>query len=183
MEINILNFIQQNINCPIMNSIMIFFTTLGNLGMIWIVTGVTLLLIKKYRYWGAMLLVTLVITFLTNDVVIKNLVERPRPFITDPSITLLIPSPSGSSFPSGHSATSFACAYVLFKMNKKIGIPALIAAGLIAFSRLYLCVHYPTDVLAGIVLGLICAEVVYIVFSKVREKHNLKGDCVYNGKV
>lgn len=174
MELNILDFIQNNMTSPLMNSIMMFFTTLGNVGIIWIITGATLLCFKKYRYWGAMILVALIFTFVIDEVVLKNLIDRPRPFVVNTDITLLIPEPSGSSFPSGHAATSFACAYVIFKCNKKMGIIALSVAAVIAFSRIYLYVHYPSDILVGAILGLICGEIVYIAFTKIRYRRGLK---------
>lgn len=81
--------------------------------------------------------------------VLKNLIQRPRPFTLLPGVSLLIPPPGSSSFPSGHTGSSFACAAAIFLLNRKWGVPALALAALIAFSRLYLSVHYPTDLLCG----------------------------------
>lgn len=85
---------------------------------------------------------------------LKNLIQRPRPFTLLPGVSLLIPPPGSSSFPSGHTGSSFACAAAIFLLNRKWGVPALALAALIAFSRLYLSVHYPTDLLAGALLGV-----------------------------
>ena len=91
------------------------------------------------------------------NLVLKPLAARPRPCWIDEQVKLLVAAPKDYSFPSGHSAASFAAAVSIFVMHKKEGAAALILACLIAFSRLYLFVHFPTDVLAGIAVGFICA--------------------------
>ena len=105
--------------------------------------------------------------------ILKNLVGRIRPFDVNTSIQLLVARPHDYSFPSGHTAASFAAAVILFlQLPKKYGIPALILAVLISFSRLYLGVHYPTDVLAGAVSGTLIALAVHWIFEKKKEKHS-----------
>jgi undecaprenyl-diphosphatase len=92
---------------------------------------------------------------LINNHLIKNLVQRPRPFVTFTDLQIIIPTPSEFSFPSGHTSSSFAAAGVFYKhLPKKIGVPAIVLAGLIGLSRLYVGVHYPTDVIAGILMGI-----------------------------
>jgi undecaprenyl-diphosphatase len=93
-------------------------------------------------------------------------VQRIRPSADIPEINMLIAKPLSYSFPSGHAASSFAVAGVLSKYFKKYAPEFLGLASLIAFSRLYLYVHYPTDVLAGIILGLICSRIIIYIFNK-----------------
>ncbi len=123
------------------------------------------------------MLVAMAIGFLVGEIGIKNLINRPRPFMVNidysarPSelnsdFGLNIAIPSGSSFPSGHSCSSLAAATVMLIKDKRFGIPALVLALLIVFSRLYNYVHYPSDVLCGMLLGVICAVVVVLVFKK-----------------
>ena len=115
------------------------------------------------------MLLTMLVCLIFGNGVIKNLVARPRPFQAfDGEIVLLIPPPGEYSFPSGHTLHSFAAAVTIFLHNKKAGAAALLLAALIAFSRLYFFVHFPTDVLAGMVLGTLAALLVYALAKKVR---------------
>lgn len=155
-EYGILQLIQQRHN-DILNKIMIFITSLGDGGMVWIILALALLLFKSTRKCGVTVLVALVLQLLLGNVLLKNVFSRLRPFYDYPTVELLITKPSGFSFPSGHTFSSFAAATAVLLHNKKIGIPAVVLASLIAFSRLYLFVHYPTDILAGIVFGILTA--------------------------
>ena len=149
-------FLQNAVRNPILNTIMIFITSLGDEGMIWIAATIVLLIPKKTRKVGAMSAVALLGSLLINNYLLKNLVQRPRPFVTFKEIQILIPTPSEFSFPSGHTSSSFAAATVFYRfLPKKFGIPSLVLAGLIGFSRLYVGVHYPTDVLAGVIMGVL----------------------------
>ena len=89
--------------------------------------------------------------------ILKNVFARPRPCDIDTAVTLLLSRPHGHSFPSGHSINSMVAAVALFLNNKKIGIPAVVIAALIGFSRLYLFVHFPTDVLGGFAIAILVA--------------------------
>lgn len=140
------------------DSIMITVSSLGNSGFIWIVIACIFLLFPKYQKIGITMLLALFIMLIVGNIGLKTLIKRSRPFQINPNIQLLIPPPGGYSFPSGHAFSSFAGAGVLAKSNRRIGILGFILAGFIAFSRLYLYVHFPTDVFAGIVLGLITSE-------------------------
>lgn len=156
MEIKILDFIQ-NMRTPIGDSIMCFITDLGNAGMIWIVLTVILLLIPKTRKSGFIMAAALILDAILCNGILKNAFARVRPCDVNPAVDLLIPRPEDYSFPSGHTAASFAAVSALFFAGeKKLWKPALLLAVLIAFSRLYLYVHYPTDVLGGIAVGVIC---------------------------
>lgn len=164
---DILLFIQEFIRCDFLNKIMIFLTTLGNSGFIWIALGVILIAFKKSRKIGVLVLCTLILEFTINDLILKNLVERVRPFNQFSDIIPLVKKPTSFSFPSGHTASSFAAAGILFLYTKKkYGIPALILAILIGFSRLYVGVHFPTDVFVGCLVGCLSSYVVYKVDKK-----------------
>ena len=140
-----------------MDQIMPAVTALGNGGIFWIAAGLVFTLYKKTRTFGICILTALVFEVLSCNVILKPLVARPRPFTSDPARILLIPRPEDYSFPSGHTAVSFAAASAAWFMKKrKTGVAFGAVACLIAFSRLYLYVHYPTDVLAGAVIGILC---------------------------
>lgn len=174
MEIQILNFIQQYLVNPVLTAVMIFFTTIVEHGEIWIFTGIIMLITKKYRRTGLLILIALIVTFSCGELLIKNFVCRPRPFLENPDIQLLISPPHGYSFPSSHTVVSFASATVIFCFNKKLSVFAYIVAALVAFSRMYLYVHYPTDVLCGALLGVICALAVVCVYKLIMRKITMK---------
>ena len=118
------------------------------------IVAVVLLVFKKTRRAGVAVLLAYASVFLMGQLVLKNLISRPRPCQIDLDFALLVSRPSSSSFPSTHSAWAFGAATAIFMQHRKTGVAAFIAAALIAFSRLYMFLHYPTDVLAGIVLGI-----------------------------
>lgn len=166
LEFDILHALQ-TIHNDILDSIMLFVTRLGDGGFIWIAAGLLLLLIpavgkeskehaRERRIAGLMILLTLVVEALIVNIGIKNIVGRLRPFQVDTSVIPLI-TPGETSFPSGHTASSFAAATAVFLYKKKPGTIALILATAIAFTRLYLFVHFPTDVLAGMFIGIVVA--------------------------
>lgn len=141
---------------PALTVIMRLFTTLGDLGLIWIILGGILLLHRGTRRHGAAVLAALVVAAVLVNLGIKPFVLRPRPPVFAPELfTALISLPHGSSFPSAHACTAFACAAALFTYDKRTGLLAAIPAALISFSRIYLWVHFPSDVLAGAALGCI----------------------------
>ncbi len=156
MEMYILHAIQ-NIHTSLLDSIMVFITTLGNAGIIWIAIAVIFLFLKKYRKCGIAMIGALILSVVFGNIILKNLVARPRPCWIDNTVPLLIKNPIDYSFPSGHAFASFAGAMSIYLYHKKEGIAALILAALIAFSRLYLFVHYPTDVLFGAIFGIVTA--------------------------
>ena len=160
MQALFLLFLQDTIRTPLLTRILEFTTDLGNMGFIWVVPALLLLFKKKTRPLGIAVLTALVLSLLITNSVLKNLIKEARPFVTYPEIIPLVTHVSASSyaFPSGHASASFAAAPLFFHyLPKKFGIPALILAFLVSFSRLYLGVHYPLDVLAGVVIGLGCA--------------------------
>lgn len=144
----------QNIRTPLLDVFFEFVTHLGDGGYLWIALAIIFCISKKTRVWGICMLASLAVGALITNVTLKPLVARQRPCWINETVELLIAMPHGYSFPSGHSQGSFVAATALFWNNKKWGIPALILAALIAFSRLYLYVHFPTDVLAGSLIGI-----------------------------
>lgn len=164
LEWTILNAIGQ-LSHPILDKIMLFFTHLGEIGFIWILIGVGLLFSKKYRKYGIILLLGLLSGLLVGNVFLKNIVARPRPSWLQ-EMALLIKNPTDYSFPSGHTLSSFIAATILTLTNRKWGYWAIPLASLIAFSRLYLYVHFPSDVLFGMVLGIILGRLVFLAGQK-----------------
>lgn len=152
-----IEFIQSNLHNDIMNNIMIFITRIGDAGLIWILIAIALLINKKYRKVGFMVLFALVLGSILGEGIIKNIIQRDRPFVSMEGIDMLIKAPTSYSFPSGHTTSSFAAAGVLASSFKKESIYIFALASLIACSRIYLGVHFPTDIVAGIILGLSCA--------------------------
>ena len=163
----------QEIHHPVTDAIMVFLSALGDGGIFWILLGVLLLIPKQYRICGFQMLLAMLLTAIIGNLVLKNLIARDRPCWIDPNVKLLISSPKDYSFPSGHSMNGFTAAVTLWCREKKIGVPALILAALIAFSRLYNFVHFPTDVLAGILIGTASALFVNWLFGKFRSKRTL----------
>ncbi len=183
VDVAIYQFVDSIMN-PVLDVIMTFITHLGDTpGIIWWVIGIALLIPRKTRKLGVLLIGGLAIASLINNVALKNLIERPRPYNLDPSVWTnagyeyvwpnLIKQSSSWSFPSGHTSTSIGAAFALFLgcfKNKKylaIGIPTLILSFLIGFSRIYVHVHYPTDVIAGAVVGIVGGLIAYLLIAKV----------------
>lgn len=167
-EANIVLWIQENLRVGFLNPVMQAITTLGDGGVFWIILSVLLLLFKKTRKVGLCCSLGLIFDLLVVNIAIKPLVARIRPYEILKEITILTHQPGDHSFPSGHSAGSFACAWAFFRAyKKKWGVPALVLAALIALSRLYVGVHYPTDVIGGIVIGIIVGELGYHVGKKI----------------
>ena len=155
---NILLWIQQYLRSEFFAPLWTFITTTGNGGLIWIALTCFLLAFKKTRKVGAMCAISLIFSFIFTNLLIKPFVARVRPYEVIEGLAILIAKPHDFSFPSGHSSASFAVAWIMFrKLPKRFGIPALLYACLMAFSRLYVGVHYPTDVIGGIVLGILYA--------------------------
>ncbi len=162
----VLDFIQ-SIRTPFGDAVMPAISIIGNGGFIWIVLGAVLLLYPKTRRVGATIAIALVFTLVLSELTLKVIVARPRPFIVDSSVVPLVSPPPGFSFPSVHTASSFAAVGALFFSRNRLWIPALILAILIAFSRLYVYVHFPTDVLAGIAFGLLFGYLAHLIVSKI----------------
>ncbi|MFT4106560.1 MAG: phosphatase PAP2 family protein [Lacrimispora sp.] len=160
IEFKFLYFLQ-SLHTPWLDAVMKTVTSLGDHGLIWIVIGIGLLCIKKTRVIGLCVLLSLAAGYVIGNIFLKNFIARDRPIWLDDSITLLIQNPEDYSFPSGHTLASFEGAVSIWFYNRKWGALALVLAALIAFSRMYLFVHFPTDILGGLVLGTVIAFLVH----------------------
>lgn len=165
IDIKILDFIDRYLRCVFLDKVMPIITGMGNGGMVWIFLSLYLIHSNNHKMEGYMVFTSLVLATIVGEGVIKHLIRRARPFSLIKERTLLIAKPMTYSFPSGHSASSFAVAGIFIIMNSSISVYITILATLIAFSRLYLDVHYPTDVLTGIILGILCSIIVYNAFN------------------
>ena len=152
---SVLRWIHSTFACGALDFLMPKLSLLGNGGAIWILAAAVLLCTRKYRRYGLILLAGLALGVLTGNVLLKNWIARPRPCWLDSSVQLLIASPTDYSFPSGHTLSSTIGATILTMTNHRFGWAAIPIAALIAFSRLYLYVHFPSDILGGIVLGIL----------------------------
>ena len=169
-EFKILDFLQ-SIRTPFGDFIVPLITYLGEFGAVWIVLAIVLLANKKYRKAGLVVAVALILDLIICNGILKNIFRRTRPCDINTAVKLIIPHPSEFSFPSGHSAASFAASSaLLFAGKKKLAIGAFILAALIAFTRLYLYVHFPTDILggalAGVLAGFLSSKLVEFIIKK-----------------
>ncbi len=184
MELSLLYALQE-IHTPVLDAVMVFLSTIGNGGTIWVIAAVLLCCRKKSRPCGIAMLAAMFAGLLIGNGLLKHMVARPRPCWICPQVPMLIPVPHDYSFPSGHTLASFEAAMVLFLYRRRLGVPALLLAGAIGFSRMYLFVHYPTDVLAGMALGILLAVAAAVGMRNIQERcrrrdqerlHNIKKD-------
>ncbi len=162
-DLPVLDWIQANLKSDLLDTVMPIITLFGDGGVFWIAIAVLLLFFRKTRKIGLGMGFALLLGLVVCNITLKPLVGRIRPYDLQEDLGVTIPLLTDRmhdySFPSGHTIASFEASTVLLKNNKLMGIPAVILAFLIAFSRLYLYVHYPTDVIfsffAGILFGLI----------------------------
>ena len=171
----VLEYIRTHMSSGILDQTMPFITRLGSGALIWIVVALVFLVSKKYRKDGLILISSLLLCGLIGNIILKPWIARIRPFDVNTAIQLLIAKPTDFSFPSGHTMTSFASATVIFHTNRSMGIAAFVLAALIAFSRLYLYVHYPSDIIAGILIGvLISVTTIWLFKLKMKEEKGSK---------
>lgn len=160
-DLPILDWIQANLKNGFLNEVMPIITMFGDGGIFWIACAVILLCIPKTRKTGLGMAFALIMGLIVCNITLKPLVGRIRPYDFQEKLGVVIPLLTERmhdfSFPSGHTIASFEAATVLLINNKKLGIPAVILAVLIAFSRLYLYVHYPTDVIFSVFAGILFA--------------------------
>lgn len=174
MEIHILDMIQ-NLRTPLGDVVVPAITKLGDAGIIWIILAMILLIIPKTRKTGVIMTAALLVDLLLCNVLIKNLVARTRPFDVNTTVKLLIEKPHDYSFPSGHTAASFACVAALYLAGeKKMWKAALVAAIMIALSRMYLYVHYPTDIIGGVVFGMLSGYLGYKIVEAIQKRREKK---------
>lgn len=165
-DISILLFFQEHIRQEWLTGFVKVITFLGDVGWFWILLGVLLVIPKKTRNIGVVVLLSLLIDALITNVALKNIIARTRPYDMTNAIIPLIPKPHDFSFPSGHTAASFASAFVYYRMApRKYGIASLVLATMIGLSRLYLGVHYPSDVIGGFLVGLFSSIAAYYILK------------------
>jgi len=153
------DFISEHLTASFLNPIMSFISFLGDKGWFWIALALVLLIFKKTRVIGITMACAMIFSLIFTNLLLKPIVDRPRPWVYalehfGREIEILIHKPHDASFPSGHTSISFAPAVAIFMHNKKYGSFALALAYLIGFSRLYFYIHYPTDVIGGMILGI-----------------------------
>ena len=178
-DLPILDWIAANLWCPVLDFLMPIITVLGDAGIFWIAISVLFMITKKYRKTGIGMMLALMMGLLVCNIWLKPAIARIRPYDFQllhfaKEIPMLVGGMHDFSFPSGHTIASFEAAVVILLNNKKLGIPAMILACLIAFSRLYLYVHYPTDVIASVILGTALAFLGNWLAGKIYEKLPLK---------
>ena len=178
-DATILLWIQNVVRNPVLDVIFKFITHLGDNGYFWIGSALILCIFKKTRKAGIFALMALLFSVIVNNAILKNVIGRIRPYEIIAGLECIIKHAHDASFPSGHTGSSFAAAVVyLRKLPKKISIPMLVMAILISVSRLYVGIHYPTDVIAGAIsgaaLGLLACLLGEFVIKKWQEKHPKK---------
>ena len=158
----VLLWIQNCLRGTLTDPVFSFYTQLGNAGLIWIILSALMLCFKRTRRAGAAGLLALAVGFVLTNLTIKPLVGRIRPWLTVEGLTALVAEHDPNSFPSGHTCAAFAAVYAWRPyLPKGCGNTALICAVLMGLSRLYVGVHFPTDVLAGVLVGCLSAWIVY----------------------
>ncbi len=166
-DFEILFFIKNHLRNGFFDAIVPFYTNLGNDGLIWIALGVVLLIPKKTRKCGVMVLATLLVMLVINNIILKNLIARERPCATYPELVELVKVPTSYSFPSGHTVSAIAVSFTILSQHKKFGIVTIILALLMGLSRLYVGVHFPTDVYGGIIVGFAISLIVCTLEKKI----------------
>ncbi len=167
----------QTIHGGFLDKLMVFITTLGENGIIFILIGLALICTKKYRKAGVAIIAALLVMEVGNNIILKPIFARPRPFNLDPAqyawwheiykFPELVSRPKSFSFPSGHTSSAFAAAVALLWYDRKFGIPLTAFAAVMGFTRIYVEVHYCTDVLFGALFGVVYAVIAVLIVNKV----------------
>lgn len=152
-ELAVLDWIQIHFRCEFLDWLMPLISRLSNHGEIWILLAALLLLFRKQRASGISATCALVLDLIACNMILKPLIGRIRPFFFRPDLPLLVPPPESAAFPSGHTAAAFTMVFALWHSHSPLWRPALALAVITAFSRLYLYVHWPSDILGGVLLG------------------------------
>lgn len=152
-ELPILWWIREHLTNPFLDTVMPYISSLARNGEVWILLALVLVCFRKTRKAGVAMGLAMACGYLVGNLGLKNLFARTRPYdVTE--VELLVAKLHDFSFPSGHTLVSFNAAIALHHYHRKWGVAALVLATVIALSRLYLFVHYPTDVVAGFLLAL-----------------------------
>jgi undecaprenyl-diphosphatase len=201
---NFLIGIQHALNADWLTPIMKGITMLGEGGYFWIAVCLLLIIFKKTRRLGIICALSLLFTFISCNLILKPLVDRVRPWVTFTAVNAMLPPPGDASFPSGHSANAMGPAWAMFiatrarraggsksydevpclgwrgtgadpKIMHRFGIAAVILGVLIGLSRLYLGMHYPSDVICGLLLGMLCATIIHFIITKIEASRGIIG--------
>lgn len=173
-EIQILKFVQETFSCDFLDAIFKFISYIGNKGAIWIVCALVLCIFKKTRKAGIISAISLIFCLILGNMTLKPLIGRMRPYEFDTTLKVIIPLLKDASFPSGHTMAAFAFCHSTAKIYKKYRIPLYALATFMGLSRIYLCMHFPTDVIFGAFFGIcfaIAAAKIYELIAK-GGKHN-----------
>lgn len=168
----ILDFIS-SFRSEFFDGIMLAVTALGDKGVLWILLTLAMLCIPQTRKLGVCMALSLLINFILVNLTVKPLVGRIRPFDLKSDIELLLEAPADYSFPSGHTSASFAVAVAVLFFNKKWGMSLIVLSSVIAFSRLYLYVHFPTDIIGGIIFGVVSAFCSHFICRKIFKRYKI----------
>ena len=174
LEFKLLDWIGSTFHNDFLDLAMPYVSFLGNGGWIWILLAVALMIKKKTRKAGLSVAVALVFSVVISDYILKPGIARLRPYELNPLIRLTVPPPTGFSFPSGHTQAAFAAASALRRNSKWMGITALALATLIGFSRLYLSLHFITDVVGGAAIGYSLGLTANGMITNMRYRYNAK---------
>lgn len=168
LDAGVLLWLQEHLRGGVLDAPLKLLTTLGNAGILWIVLSAVMLCFPKTRRAGLLALAAMGICYLCNDVLIKGLAARPRPFVTVPELWPLVAPPGSWSFPSGHTCSSFAAAGIWCRTLEQtwMKVSAVALAALMGFSRLFVGVHYPSDVLVGMCVGILGSQIIYRVYYR-----------------
>ena len=169
-ELAILDAIQAHLRCGFLDAVLPAVSWTCTHGELWILLAVVLVLFRKTRRQGWSVGCALVLDLICCNLILKPLVGRIRPFAVNTAVELLTAPPADASFPSGHTAASFAAVFALWASGSPLWKPAAVLASVIAFSRLYLYVHWPTDVLGGIVVGAVVGTAGAWIAKRLRKK-------------
>lgn len=173
IELAILDAIQ-NLRCGVLDVLMPALSRTANDGEIWILLAIVLVCIRGQRRYGWSVASALVLDLLTVNIVLKPLIDRVRPCAVNTAVDMLVAAPTSGAFPSGHTAAAFAVVFALKTAGSPLWKPALAIAIPMAFSRLYLYVHWPTDILGGILVGAFVgwagAKIVSLIFARLPKK-------------
>ncbi len=170
VDLSAVQLVREHLSCPFLDSLMRVITLAGEEGILWIAVAIALLCFRKTRKAGFVMALSMIMGLLVGNLTLKPLISRPRPYAVDGS-SIIIPALSDYSFPSGHTLVCFEAAVSLCLSGyKKMGTAALVLAFAVAFSRIYLYVHYPTDVITGAILGSLFAFLSFVIVGKLYEK-------------
>ena len=177
LEGGVLLWIQEVVRCGLLDALLAFYTQLGNSGLLWIVLCLALLLHPRTRRAGAAGLMALLFSYLFTNLIIKHLVGRTRPWLLVEGLVPLVVEGDPNAFPSGHTSAAFAAAAAWAKTlpHRWMRVTGLVMAALMGLSRLYVGVHFPTDVLCGAVVGTLCGLLGWMTLQKIEERRKGNG--------